>query len=77
MPIKRRKNMPVPKKRVKTPDDLPRSPGVPIERLVKEYDQRASDAHWEGDHEEGDRLQSIADNYRKRLEAGEVWEVDH
>lgn len=71
MPIKKRKSLPPPQ----LANDPYKLPGRPLEELLREFDRKASDAAWEGDYAESRRLQSIADEYRARIKAGELYEV--
>ena len=75
MPIKKRTNPPPPKVKPSQDAHQAQPPGPSIESLIKEYDKLASDANWEGDFFSGDAYQKKADDYRKRLADGELWEV--
>lgn len=77
MPITKRRNLPQPPARRIPKSEQYRIPGTPLETLVKDYDRKASDAEWGGNIEEANRLQSIANEYRKRIADGELYEVDH
>lgn len=75
MPIKKRTSLPPPPK-PKVPDKY-RLPGKPLENIVKALDKKASDAAWVGDETEAARCEALALVYRARIEAGELYEVDH
>lgn len=70
-------------KRSSVPSPLPaqqsdfRLPGRPLYELLRETRKQASDAHWEGNHKEGARLDLEANQIAARIEAGELYEVDH
>lgn len=78
MPIVKRKSTVDPKAKPVKRSSVSRSDAhknlTPLSDLVKKYDRLASDAAWEDNPKEADRLQSIADGYRKRLEEGELYE---
>lgn len=78
MPIKKRTTLPPPPptRTRQSGSDPYKLPGRPIGELLREFDRKASDAAWVGDDEEAKRCQQIADGYRARLEAGELYEVD-
>ena len=79
MPLKKRTNLPSLKatKASFLPSAKPSLPGKPLSELVKEYDNLASDAAWNGQLELAEDYQKLADSYRKRLLDGELWEIDH
>lgn len=75
MPIKKRRNLPA-KHSNRLPGDAYKTPGVPLQDLVKKHDRLASDKAWEGNVLEADRHQALADQYRERIANGELWETD-
>ena len=78
MPIKRRKNLPLPPAAKATfPGDQMRLPGVSLEQLRKEALVKASDAFWSGHVDEGHKWDRIASGYQLRIDNGEVWEISH
>lgn len=78
MPIRKRTTLPPPpptsKRTVKT--DPYKLPGRPLGELLQECNRMASDAAWAGDNETADKMTALADQYRARIEAGELYEVD-
>ena len=51
------------------------SPHVrPLSELVKETEDAAVEAAWEGDTEQADRLMSQVEDYRERIALGEIYE---
>jgi hypothetical protein len=75
MPIKKRTSIPVPKVVTKSVGHFV-TPGLSLESLLREANQRESDAAWSDEHELAKKQRAIADNLRTRIEAGELYEVD-
>lgn len=62
---------------LRQPGDFPfRKPGRPLAEVYKELRRKASDAAWGGDEAEGKRLDEQADEVKRRIEDGELYEVD-
>jgi hypothetical protein len=81
MPIQKRTTLPkAPERKVREPSDLVsegRKNLVPLERLLKEHNQAASDAAWNGDEDMEAYHTAEADRIRQRIAEGEVWEPLH
>jgi len=81
MPIKKRKSVPKePAHPVRVPSDMVSAAPenlVPLERVLKQHDQAASDAVWDGDEEAAEFHEEQAAAIRQRIAEGEVWEVQH
>ena len=78
MPIKKRTTLPSPPPtkphRVRT--DPYKLPGRPLGELLSECNRKASDAAWAGDEKEAAKYTRQANDYRARIDAGELYEVD-
>lgn len=81
MPIKKRVSIPKPAPRpVKEPSDLMGNGYknlVPLESVLKEHNQKASDLRWEGKDDEAEFHEDEAARIRQRIAEGEVWEPLH
>ena len=72
MPIVRRTSLPPP-----TPARDPefRLPGRPLYEVLAEKKREASDLAWSGKTAEADKVEAEITEIRKRLDAGELYEV--
>lgn len=77
MPIIKRTKLPVPPKPRPKSDDEFKLPGRPLEDLLKEARLRQSDAEWVEDYETASIAVEQAEDYERRIAAGELYEVDH
>lgn len=75
MPIKRRSNLPPV---AKPPQgDYPfRQPGKPLVEIYRAICNAASNAAWDGNREEADKLEKQAAIIKQRIDDGELYEVD-
>lgn len=59
------------------PGDFPfQKPGRPLTEVYKELRKKASDAAWAGDIAQGDFFDAQANAVKKRIDDGELYEVD-
>jgi hypothetical protein len=80
MPIKKRTSLPpkpfVKHRRPSTVEPY-KLPGRPLTEILRELDRKVSDLEWEQtDHASAIDYKRQADDIRKRIEAGELYEVD-
>ena len=79
MPIKKRSTLPpIAPVKHRRPSSVPpyTQPGRPLAEILRELDQKVSDLEWDQkDHASAEDYRRQADDIRKRIEAGEIYEV--